>query len=295
MLQRVVLVWAALGVGLCVATLACGPSAAPPTTTPTADAFGVVRATSQAAYASGKTALDRGDYLQACVDLDVAKTNDPDNNPQIQQALEQALTRCLTPSVEPTSASAGAVLPLPTIVVPTVAALAPLPAAAPNVSPVAAGTPAALVMWSDPQGRLSIGTPPSWATEAVPHSFVGTSAVTFRDPTGRAELDVAVDTANRAVSPELYAASMEIAMQKQVPGYAGEQVQPGNTAGNPSVRRVFTFTQRDANGQDHQVRAVQVTIVRGSTPYLITGVAPADQFQQYGPTFDRILESFRFS
>ena len=295
MLVRVLLAWAALGVGLCAATVACGPSAAPPPTTPTADAFAVVRATAQAAYGSGRAALDQGDYLQACVYLDTARTNDPDNSPQIQQALDQALQHCLTPSAEPTSASAGAVLPVPTIVVPTAAALTPQPAAAPIVSPVAAGTPETLVMWTDPQGRLVIGTPPSWATEPVPHSFVGTSAVTFRDPTGRAELDVAVDTANHAVSPELYAATMEIAMQKQVPGYAGEQVQPGNVAGNPSIRRVFTFTQRDANGQDHQVRAVQVTIVRGSTPYLITGVAPADWFPQYSPTFDRILESFRFS
>ena len=255
----------------------------------------MVRATSQAAYASGKAALDRGDYLQACIFLDTARTNDPDKSAQIEQALEQALQRCLTPTAETTTTPASVPQPVPTIVVPTAPAVTPQPAIAVNVSPVAAGAPESLVTWSDPQGRLSIGAPPSWAKEPVPHSFVGTSAVTFRDPTGRAEVDVAVDTTNRAVSPELYAASMELAMQKQVPGYAGEQVLPGNMAGNPSVRRVFTFTQRDASGQDHQVRAVQVTIVRGSTPYLITGVAPADQFQQYSTTFDRILDSFRFS
>lgn len=264
------------------------------------DAFAVVRATSQAAYASGRAALDRGDYLQACVYLDTAKTTDPDNNPQVGQALEQALERCLTPSAEPTSASAAA-QPLPTIVVPTLIAITPQPFASPAVSPLAGGSPVAgsspvaLMTWSDPQGRFSIGVPSGWATEPVPHSFVGSSVVTFLDPTSRAELDIAVDTTNHAVSPELYAATMEIAMQQQVPGYAGEQAQPETMAGNPSVRRVFTFSQRDASGQDHQARAVQVTLVRGSTPYLITGVAPADQFQQYSATFDRILESFRFS
>jgi len=119
--------------------------------------------------------------------------------------------------------------------------------------------------------------------------------VQFRDPSGRAEANVAVDTSTRAVSPELYAASMELAMQQQVPGYASEQVQPASTAGNPSIRRIFTFTQRDASGQDHQARGFQVTLVKGSTPYIISGSAPADQYAQYSPTFDRIVESFRFS
>jgi hypothetical protein len=119
--------------------------------------------------------------------------------------------------------------------------------------------------------------------------------VQFRDPTGRAELDVAVDSAARAVSPELYAATMEIAMQQQVPGYAGEQFFPGSTAGQPSVRRVFTFTQRDAAGHDLQARSFQVTLLKGSTPYIISGSAPAEQFQQYAPTFDQMVESFRFS
>ncbi len=84
-------------------------------------------------------------------------------------------------------------------------------------------------------------------------------------------------------------------MQQQVPGYASEQVLPVTAAGNPSIRRVFTFTQRDAAGQDHQARGFQVTIVKGATPYVISGSAPADQFQQYNPTFDRIVQSFRFS
>jgi hypothetical protein len=106
---------------------------------------------------------------------------------------------------------------------------------------------------------------------------------------------VAVDSVSKAVSPELYAASMEIAMQQQVPGYAGEQFVPGSTTGQPSVRRVFTFTQRDAAGHDLQARSVQVTVLKGSTPYIVSGSAPAEQFQQYLPTFDQMVQSFRFS
>ena len=85
--------------------------------------------------------------------------------------------------------------------------------------------------------------------------------VAFREPSGQAEVDVAVDSATRAVSPELYAAGLELAMQREVPGYASEQIVPSTTSNAPSVRRVFTFTQRDANGQDHQARGFQQAIV----------------------------------
>lgn len=154
---------------------------------------------------------------------------------------------------------------------------------------------AALVNWNDPQGRFSIGAPPDWTAATQPQSVVGNGIVQFHDPTGRAEADVAVDTANQAVSPELYAAKLELAMQQQVPGYAGEQVVPGTTSGSPSIERVFTFTQKDASGQDHQARGFQLVVVKGSTPYVISASAPAEQYQQFSPTFDRILASFKFS
>ncbi|HEX8969339.1 MAG TPA: hypothetical protein VF937_15755 [Chloroflexota bacterium] len=304
---RFVVAWLGLGLALCSLSLACGPTVAAPTPTPAFDAFAVVRATSQAAYASGKAHLDAGEYLLACVDLDTARTNDPDNRPEIEQALEQALQRCLTPPPQATSAPSTALQR--TIVVATLPLASattssasnptggtPLPAgratSGASASPVAS---ADLVAWSDPQGRFSIGAPSDWVQVDQPQSLFGTPVVQFHDPSGRVEMDVAVDPNSRAVSPELYAASMELAMQQQVPGYASEQVQPGSTAGNPSIRRVFTFTQRDASGQEHQARGFEVTVVKGSTPYLISGSAPANEYEQYSPTFDRIVDSFRFS
>jgi hypothetical protein len=368
------------------------------TPTPNPDAFAVVRATSQAAYQAGQAELNRGDYLQACVDLDKAKTNDPDARAEIQQALDEAVAHGCTPAtpvVQITSPPAAA--PQRTLLVATIAAgvgtaldgtsgpagtpnsgstlatpqptagqtpgpataQTPQPAvggatlsatpsgasataqpvtnsattaaqpavsntttapAQPSASSTTAGatqsatnttttasaqldttpTPSAsasvpLVPWTDPQGRFSIGAPAGWSRVDNPQSLVGTSVVEFHDPSGRAQVDVAVDSSERAVSPELYAASLELAMQHQVPGYASEQIVPGATAGSPSVQRVFTFTQRDSAGQDHQARGFQTAVVKGSTPYLISGTAPADQYQQFGPTFDQIVESFRFS
>jgi hypothetical protein len=302
---RFVVAWAGLGLVLCGISFACAPSASTPATPPTADAFAVVRATSQAEYQAGATALAQGNYLQACVDLDAAKTNDPDNRPEIQQALNQALTRCLTPP--PTSTVAAAVVQQTLVLATVPAAAAPTVGAQPTIAATtqAESTPTEaeaanaagaeeLVSWNDPQGRFSISAPSDWSRLDRPQSMFGTGVVAFRDPSGRAEADVAVDTSTKAVSPELYSASMELAMQKQVPGYASEQVLPGTTAGNPSVRRVFTFTQKDAAGQDHKARGFQVTLVKGSTPYIISGSAPAEQYQQYSSTFDQIVESFRF-
>src|SRR5215211_1463423 len=83
------------GLLLAGATFACGPSVTP-SATPATDPFAVVRATSQAAYQSGKALLDRGD-LNGCQFIDLAKTNDPDNRADIQQALEQCLVALSEP------------------------------------------------------------------------------------------------------------------------------------------------------------------------------------------------------
>ncbi len=303
---------ALVGVTLGSLTLACDPAVATAPTPVPADPFIVVRATSQAAYVSGKAHLDRGELQQALIDLDTAKTNDPDNRAEIEQALSQtiSLLALQTPTAEPTPAPRA-------IVVATVPAARPANAATPGprtsapagaarpTSPAVAGpTPGAaaqgggsteLVTWRDPQGRFTLSAPGDWARSQPPLSLFGTSVVQFRDPSVQAELDVAVDSASRAVSPELYAATMELAMQHQVPGYAAEVTLPGSTAGNPSVRRVYTFTQRDAAGNDNQARGFQVAVVKGSTPYLISGSAPADQFEAFSPTFDQMVETFRFS
>src|SRR5919199_2349165 len=80
------------GLSLGGLALACGPSAASVPTPTATDPFAVVRATSQAAYQSGKTLLDNGDVLRGCPLIDTAKTNDPDDRPEIQSALQTCLT-----------------------------------------------------------------------------------------------------------------------------------------------------------------------------------------------------------
>jgi hypothetical protein len=84
-------------------------------------------------------------------------------------------------------------------------------------------------------------------------------------------------------------------MQQQVPGYALENVLPGTTAGQPSIRRTYTFTQRDSAGHQLQARALEVVVLKGQTAYIITGAAPTDLFAQVSPIFNQMLDSFRFS
>jgi hypothetical protein len=336
------LVVVGLGLGLVGLSVACQPQASGPAAEPTqADPFAVVRATADAAYRAGRTDLDRGQLQQALVELDQAKTNDPDNRPEIQQALDETIRRiqALPPATETAitgGAAAGALVTPPAAAqtqavrpsapqgqsspAPTAAEQAGAPAqsaratppggpagappqSGPTTPPVGqpgaagpTGTPGAagLVTWRDPQGRFSIGGPTGWETVNAPPVMFGTGVVGFRDPGGQAELDVAVDTTTRAVSPELYAASMELAMQ-QVPGYALDSVQPGTTAGNPSVRRVFSQTRQDADGRDYTARGFQLAIVRGSTAYIVSAFAPAQRYAEFGSTFERVLDSLAFS
>jgi hypothetical protein len=304
------LVVAAVTLSLGAAALSCAPAQQSAAPAPTADPFAVVRATSQAAYQTGKDLVDRGDILRGCPLIDTAKTTDPDNRPDIQQALEQciaALSAQLT--AEPTATTAAVVqrtLVVATVPVPTPAATAAV-AVPPGTAAVAASTviavsPAAgasvvaadLQSWSDPQGRFAIGYQRDWSKIDQPQALFGNGIVEFRDPSNRANVGVAVDSSVKAVSPELYAASMELLMQQQVPGYALEQLVPGSTAGNPSIRRVFTYTQRDASGREVNARSFQVTVLKGSTPYIVSGAAPADQFASFSRVFDQMVESFRF-
>jgi hypothetical protein len=307
---RAGLIVGVVGLSLAGLSLACRPSQATAVPTPAAaDAFAVVRATAEAAYQSGKVHLDRGELEPALIDLDTASTNDADNRQDIQLALAQTISQLQTetPTVVPTPLPRAPVIATPLLVatplplapgvatpVPPTLVVASLPATTPE--PAGSMIAPILVVWRDPQGRFSVSAPTDWATAEHAQALfgVGSGVVQFRDASGRSELDIAVDSQANAVSPELYSASVELALQQHVPGYTAEQTLPENVSGSPSIRRVFTFTQRDASGLDYQARGFQVTVVNGTTPYVISGSAPADQFQAASVTFEQMVETFRF-
>jgi hypothetical protein len=209
--------------------------------------------------------------------------------PPLAPAIETLVPPTLVIATPLPPAGSGVATPLPpTLVVASLPATTPEPAGS-MIAPI-------LVVWRDPQGRFSVSAPTDWATAEHAQALfgVGSGVVQFRDASGRSELDIAVDSQANAVSPELYSASVELALQQHVPGYTAEQTLPENVSGSPSIRRVFTFTQRDASGLDYQARGFQVTVVNGTTPYVISGSAPADQFQAASVTFEQMVETFRF-
>jgi hypothetical protein len=82
---RALLVAIGCGLGLGFLTWACSPGGAPATRDP----FVVARATSQAAYETGREYIDHGETERGCLLMDVARTHDPDERPEIKETLQR--------------------------------------------------------------------------------------------------------------------------------------------------------------------------------------------------------------
>lgn len=276
-----------LGLGV-FAACASPPAASTRTATP-ADDFASVRATAQAAYESGRQRLEKGELEAALVDLDQARLHDPDGRADIQAALDEAVRRLRERPRPPTRTPIPTRTPEPTQT-PSAATLTPQPSTGPGAPRPT--VPEGYARWSDQQGRFSLAAPSAWQTQTAPPAEFGTGVVAFRDPSGQAEFSVAVDTNTQVASPELYAAKLDIAMQR-IPGYAQEAIVPGLIGNTPTLRRDFSVSQR-VGGRETTATGFQVAVLRGRTPYILTATAPTDQFQRFSPTFEQMLDSFAF-
>jgi hypothetical protein len=256
----------------------------------TTDEFAVVRATAEAAFWTGRQQLDRGELEAALVSLDQARVNDPDNRQDIKEALDETIQRIQALPPAPTRT------PVPASM--SVAAGTPVPVARPTPIPTPdasslPSTPAGFAVWADSQGRFVLAAPADWRIRGAPNAEFGSGVVGFRDPSGQAEIIVAVDSDTQAVSPELYAARMDIAMQG-IRGYASEGIEFGIIARSPSLRRNFSVTQRDSTGREVTLRGFQVAVLNGKTPYILAASAPAVQYKQFERTFEQIVSTFSF-
>lgn len=282
--------WIAASLSILPLTLAsCLASTPPPTPTPVGDDFAVVRATAEAAYRSGVVLLDQGDLERALVTLNQARVNDPDERGDIKVALAEAVRRVQALPSTPTRT------PIPTRTpeatnAPTPAIATPTPGGSGGGRPT---PPAGFALWQDSQGRFSLAAPADWTIRAAPESEFGRGVVGFRDPSGRADLTVAIDQEADVVSPELYAARMDLAMQR-APGYALEAIVPSVTANQPSLRRNFTISGRDQSGREIAATGFQVALLRGRTPYIVAGSAPSTEFARFNRTFDQIVGTLSF-
>lgn len=275
-----------LGSALLLGALALAGCQAPaPAAAPTRaarDDFAVVRATAEAAFQGGQGALARGELEAALVQLDQARLNDPDDRADIRAALAETVRRLQELPPPPTRTP----IPTPTPT-PEVVAATPTPRR-PGTPSAPAAPPAGFARWTDAQGRFTLAAPGDWQVRAAPPAAFGSGVVAFRDPTGRAEVVVAVDDEATVVSPELYAARMDLAMQR-APGYALESVFPGVLGNTPSLRRNFSVTQRSG-----ATRGFQVAALRGTTPFILSASAPRAEYPAFERTLEQILGSFQF-
>lgn len=280
-----------LALALLVSAFAAACQTAPPVEpTPAIDDFAGVRATAEASYQSGRQALEQGLLEEALVALDRANVNDPDRREDIQAALAETIRRIQALPPTPTRTAIPTRTPAPafrpSITNSPVPDLTPAPMAQPSPPP-------GFTTWSDPQGRFRIDVPTGWAVVSDPPAEFGNGLVAARSPDGRAEIVLSVDTGTQVVSPELYAAKMELAMQ-DLPGYALETIVPGTTSGSPSLRRNFTLTQRTADGQSVTARGFQVAVLRGKTPYVLTALAPSTAYASFQSAFEQAAASVAF-
>lgn len=261
-----------------------GPASVP---TRDADDYAVVRAIADASYREGVVLMNEGRLEEALVVLNRASLNDPDSRQDIRQAIDEVVSRLRAQPAAPTRTPIPTRTPLP--VQPTsVARDTPTPAPAAKDA-----LPKDYEFWADSQGRFRIARPSAWQASVNPQAAFGAGIVAFREPGGVAELVVSVDEDAQVISPELYSARMEIAMQG-VRGYALETVLPGITAGSPSHRRTFVLQQRDATGAFTQARGFQIVVIRGGTPYIVSASAPSATYERFGPVFDQIVETLSF-
>jgi hypothetical protein len=274
---------------LALALVGCQTRVPPPTPAPEGSEFAGVRATAEAAYREGSAQLSRGELDLALASLDKAKMNDPDNRADIQTSLNETVRRIQALPTPPPAATRTPVpspTPFPTL---PPGMLLPTPTPPPN-SPLEG-----FVRYLDPQGRFSVAAPAEWQQRQRPQVEFGEGIIGFRDPTGRAEVAVAFDPSTDVPSPELYAARMDLAMQT-VPGYALVNAVPGVTANAPSLRRNFSLTQRDSTGRvTGELRGFQVTLLRGTVPFIISGTANGTEYRNFEGVFEQILGTFSFN
>ena len=65
--------------------------------------------------------------------------------------------------------------------------------------------------------------------------------------------------------------------------------------GDPDLRSAGARLNVAVEGRLGRIAGLQVAIVKGSTPYIISATAPAEQYDQYSATFNQMVGSFRFS
>jgi len=64
--------------------------------------------------------------------------------------------------------------------------------------------------------------------------------------------------------------------------------------GVPAIVHVFTFTDSGNEGESWQCKFIKVALVKNLGAWVITGESTVPYFDDYQPTYDAVIKSFRF-
>ena len=153
-----------------------------------------------------------------------------------------------------------------------------------------------LVVWQDPQGRFSVSAPADGAGQPASRCSAWApawwcSATRPDEPSSTcrstARLGRSRPSCTRRRSRSRSSSRCRATPPKECCPKARLATRPRDgSSPSPSATR---------QARDHQARGFQVTVVKGSIPYIISGSAPTELFQQNSSTFDQMVETFQFS
>lgn len=246
----------------------------PPPPPVAGDSFEAVRAKSLQAFERGKVLFSQDKLDQALVELDTASLNDPDHRADVQEMLQRTIDAIR-------ARDAKTVAPVASRATPDSLGLPP------TIGPI----PGYEIYASDGQG-IALLVPTGWNRTDMPVTEVGQGIVEFRDSAGKAIFTVARDAPGPDVTPEKYAAAVELKMQ-ELHGYAIQQVQFVSVGYLPGVKRVFSLPGTSPAGREGLVREVQFVVGSGRQIFILTGEAGDGDFDIYRESFEKMVTSFR--
>lgn len=102
-------------------------------------------------------------------------------------------------------------------------------------------------------------------------------------------VNVIVDGSLAVMSEQEYWDQTATQFQQMLNGFTYITTAPIELDGTPGTRSVFEHTM---NG--HRLRVLNYTIITSDRAYVLTGTALQDQYEEFEPLFEQIMQSFRY-
>jgi len=145
--------------------------------------------------------------------------------------------------------------------------------------------------YTNKEKGFSIKFPADWERK---EGMMGTAVLALSPQEGTADqfrvnVNVTIEDLPKTLSLDEYVAAALGALRKVLTDLEEHENSAMNVAGTPAKRLIFSHRMGAI-----KVKAMQCVLVKGTRGYVITCSAAPDQFDNYRPKFDEIVQSFRF-